>query len=70
MRETETYIPENAHPDEEDFIVTDSAVRYEIRRLIKQGVYHQDELFGILYPVYNGHYAKLREIIAEEKNYA
>ena len=45
-------------------------VRYEIRDLLKQGIYHQDELFAILYPVYSGHYSKLRAIIAEEKDNA
>lgn len=44
-------------------------IRYEIRRLLSEGVYHPHELFSILYPIYNGHYSKLREIIAEEKNY-
>lgn len=50
--------------------MTDSAIRFEVRRLIKQGVYHQMDLFSKLYPLYNGHYAKLREIISEEKNHA
>ena len=53
-----------------EIIITDDAIRYEIRRLLKEGVYHQNELFSDLYPVYEGHYAKLREIISEEKNYA
>lgn len=66
----ETYLPLEAHPNNEDIVVSEDAVRYEIRRLLKEGVYHQDDLFSVLYPVYMGHYAKLREIIAEEKNYA
>lgn len=45
-------------------------VRYKIRDLLQQGIYHQDELFSILYPVYEGHYSKLRDIITEEKNNA
>lgn len=52
----------------ENGVVTEGAVKYEIRRLMGEGVYHQDELFRILYPVYFGHYSRLREIIAEEKN--
>lgn len=46
------------------------AVRFEVRRLLSEGIYHPNEIFNILYPVYQGHYSKLREIIAEEKNYA
>ena len=37
---------------------------------MKEGIYHQDELFHVLYPHYNGHYSKLREMIAEEKDNA
>jgi hypothetical protein len=65
----ELYVTES-RPDPEDVIVMDEAVRYEVRRLMKEGVYHQDDLFNILYPVYEGHYARLRNIIAEEKNNA
>lgn len=43
--------------------------RIKIRQLLKEGVYHQDTLFLLLYPHYPGHYSKLREMIAEEKNY-
>lgn len=42
--------------------------RNMIRGLLRQGVYHQDDLFRRVYPVYDGHYSKLREIIQEEKN--
>lgn len=47
-----------------------SEIRTKIRRLMREGIYHQDELFALLYPYYNGHYSRLRAIIAEEKNYA
>ncbi len=55
---------------EDDVLITKDAVRHEIRRLLAEGVFHQDELFEMLYPVYQGHYSVLREVIAEEKNYA
>jgi len=44
------------------------AARNAIRGLLRQGVYHQDELFRRVYPEYKGHYSKLRDIIQEEKN--
>lgn len=68
----DTYIVEGrmVTEDENDVVVSKNALRYEIRRLLKEGIYHQDELFAILYPVYTGHYSVLREAIAEEKNYA
>lgn len=54
-----------------DVVIGDEfALRSEIRRLMDDGIYHQEELFSIIYPVYRGHYSKLREVIAEEKNYA
>lgn len=65
----EAYIPD-AVSLSEDTVITRDTVRYEIRRLMGEGIYHQDELFNILYPVYQGHYSVLREIINEEKNYA
>lgn len=40
----------------------------KIRRLIKQGYTCQHELFQMLYPTYNGHYARLRDEISEVKN--
>lgn len=55
---------------EDDLVVSKDAVRYEIRRLMSEGIFHQEELFEILYPVYEGHYSVLRDIISEEKNYA
>jgi hypothetical protein len=42
--------------------------RNRIRNLMKEGIYHQDELFAILYPEYEGHYSKLRQLISEVKN--
>ncbi len=68
----DTYIVESLGymMEEDDLVISKDAVRYEIRNLLKQGIYHQDELFAILYPVYAGHYSVLREIIAEEKNFA
>ena len=67
----EVYIPEGLSTlSEGDLIISRDAIRYEVRRLMKEGIYHQDELFDILYPIYQGHYSVLREIIAEEKNYA
>lgn len=48
----------------------DTAVRGRIRRLMREGVYHQLTLFNVLYPEYKGHYSRLRSIIAEEKNNA
>lgn len=43
-------------------------VRQEVRKLLREGVYHQDDLFARLYPTYFGHYSVLRNIISEEKN--
>ena len=43
--------------------------RVKVRRLMKEGVFHQDKLFALLYPHYDGHYSKLRQIISEVKNY-
>lgn len=54
----------------EEEIVMEEAVRYRIRELMSEGIYDANDLFEVIYPTYNGHYAKLREIIAEEKNYA
>lgn len=45
-------------------------VRTQIRKLMKEGVYHQDSIYQLLYPNYPGHYSRLRAIIAEEKNNA
>jgi len=45
-------------------------LRQKIRELMKEGVYHQNDLFRIIYPTYNGHYSVLRRVIAEEKNNA
>lgn len=55
---------------EDETVVSKNAVRYEIRRLMAEGIFHQEELFELLYPVYQGHYSVLRDVIAEEKNYA
>lgn len=49
---------------------SDEQARLEIRILMNNGIYHQDELFRRIYPTYIGHYSKLRELIAEEKHYA
>ena len=43
-------------------------MKKEIVHLLKQGVYDQDEIFRVLYPVYNGHYSKLRRVIADLKH--
>ena len=43
-------------------------LKQKIRALMNEGVYHQDELFRLIYPHYNGHYSILRKQIAEEKN--
>lgn len=40
----------------------------QIRSLLRQGVYHQDDIFNRLYPHFPGHYSRLREMIAKEKN--
>lgn len=44
--------------------------REMVKGLLRRGIYDYDEIFNTLYPVYNGHYSKLRSIIAEEKNNA
>jgi hypothetical protein len=67
----DTYILESlGQMEEDDVVISKDAVRYEIRNLMKQGIYHQEELFALLYPIYAGHYSVLRDIISEEKNYA
>lgn len=40
----------------------------EIKHLMKEGMYDQNEIFRVLYPYYVGHYSKLREEIAKIKN--
>ena len=45
-------------------------MRNEIRSLLKQGIYHQEEIFRRLYPTFPGHYSRLRDMISEEKNNA
>lgn len=47
-----------------------SNTQARIKSLIGQGVYHQDKLFATLYPTYKGHYSRLRDLIAKEKNNA
>ncbi len=47
-----------------------STIRQKIKGLLREGVYHQDQLFLLLYPNYPGHYSRLRDIISEEKNNA
>ena len=44
------------------------AFEQEIREMIKNGIVNQHELFNRLYPVFNGHYCDLRELIAKVKN--
>lgn len=44
--------------------------RVKIRELLKEGIYHQDKMFLLLYPHFDGHYSTLRHIINEEKNNA
>jgi hypothetical protein len=56
--------------EEEVLIVDEMALRFEIRRLLKEGVYHQNDLFDILYPMCALHYSQLRKIIHEEKGNA
>jgi len=48
----------------------DKVIRDKVQRLMQEGIYHQIELFALLYPHFDGHYSKLRQIIAEEKNNA
>ena len=43
-------------------------VKKEVKALIASGVYDQNTIFNKLYPIYTGHYAKLRDIISEVKN--
>lgn len=40
----------------------------EIRGLIKNGVYNQHEIFNRLYPLWNGHYSTLRNMISTIKD--
>lgn len=44
------------------------ALRKKIRELLDEGIYHQEDLFVLLYPTFPGHYSKLRQLIAEEKD--
>lgn len=45
-------------------------MEHQIRALLKQGIYHQDEIFNRLYPTFKGHYSRLRDMISKEKNNA
>ena len=40
----------------------------KVKHLINTGVYDQHEIFNRLYPLYKGHYSKLRDIISKVKN--
>lgn len=41
----------------------------KIRKLIREGVYDQNEIFKRLYPEYRGHYSTLRDRISWVKNW-
>jgi len=43
-------------------------MRETIKQMISAGVFNQHQIFNTLYPTYNGHYAKLRDLISEVKN--
>jgi hypothetical protein len=43
-------------------------IREEVKLLLRNGIYCPKEIFNRLYPSWNGHYSKLREIIQEVKN--
>lgn len=42
--------------------------RSKVKELMDAGVYDQNTIFSILYPTYEDHYSRLRDIISEAKN--
>lgn len=43
-------------------------VEKEVRFLLFNGLMCQNEIFNRLYPTFNGHYGRLRDIIGKVKN--
>lgn len=48
--------------------MTIKAFETEIKQMVKAGIVNQHELFNRMYPLFTGHYAELRELIAKVKN--